>query len=125
MRGKHKKRQTRARRRALAVLARMRSRGESLSEASRNEHTAARTVRLHVGSALLRDPRTRRFVAKDGDTFRRDIYILGYDSYVPVTVRSSKKGATCLGTPDCGESISEDGRHRMAQAIRCQASRRR
>jgi hypothetical protein len=91
MRRRQKKTQTAARRRALAVLARMRSRGESLSEAARNERTTTRTVRLHVGSALRLDPRTRHFVATGGDTFRRDIYVLGYDSYVPVTIRSSKK----------------------------------
>ena len=80
-----------ARRRALAVLARMRSRGESLSEAARNEHTTPRTVRKHVGSALKRDKRTGHFVAKSGDTFRRDIYVLSSEGYVPVTVRSSKR----------------------------------
>jgi hypothetical protein len=69
----------------------MRSRGESLSEAARNEHTTTRTVRRHVGSALIRDPRTGHFVAKNGDTFRRDINVLGYDGYVPVSVRSSKQ----------------------------------
>jgi hypothetical protein len=80
-----------ARRRAIAVLARMRSRAESLSGAARNEHTTPRTVRQYVGSVLIRDPRTRHFVAKSGDTFRRDINALGYDGYVPVSVRSSKQ----------------------------------
>jgi hypothetical protein len=91
MRRKNKKLQSLARRRALAVLARMRSRGESLSGAARNEHTTSRTVRRHVGSALIRDPRTRHFVAKSGDTFRRDINALGNEGYVPVSVRSSKQ----------------------------------
>lgn len=88
---KNKRMQSPARRRALAVLARMRSRGESLSEAARNENTTARTVRLHVGSALIRNPRTRRFTAKRGDTFRRDLSVLGSEGYVPVTVRSWKQ----------------------------------
>jgi hypothetical protein len=91
MRGNKKTSPNAPRRRALAALARMRSRGESLSGAARNEHTTVRTVRRHVGSALVRDPRTRHFVAKSGDTFGRDINVLGYDSYVPASVRSSKQ----------------------------------
>lgn len=86
-----KKRKRQVPRKVLAVLARMRNRGESLSEAARNEHTTARTVRKHVGSALIRDRHTRRYVAKRGDTFRRDINVLGVDGYVPVSVRSSKQ----------------------------------
>jgi hypothetical protein len=78
------------RQRALAVLARIR-RGESLSQAAHNEHTTARTVRQHVGSALIRHPQTSHFVAKSGDTFRRDINVLGFDGYVPVVVRSSNQ----------------------------------
>ena len=88
---KNQKPRNPARRRALAVLARMRRRGESLSEAARNEHTTPRTVRRHVGSALRRDKSSGHFVAKSGDTFRRDIYVLGSEGYVPVTVRSSKQ----------------------------------
>jgi hypothetical protein len=88
---KNQKTQNPARRRALAVLARMRRRGESLSEAARNEHTTPRTVRKHVGSALTRHKSTGHFVAKSRDTFRRDIYVLSSEGYVPVTVRSSKQ----------------------------------
>lgn len=88
---KNKRKQSPARRRALAVLARMRSRGESLSEAARNEHTTTRTVRLQVGSALIRNPRTGRFTAKRGDTFRRDLSVLGSEGYEPTTVRSWKQ----------------------------------
>jgi len=91
MQRKRRRSQSAARGRALAVLARMRSRGESLSEAARNEKTTARTVRRHVGSAMIRDPRTGHFAAKSGDTFRRDINVLGYDGYVPLSVRSSKQ----------------------------------
>lgn len=80
-----------ARRRALSVLARMRSRRESLSQAARLEHTTPRTVRRLVGSALLRDPHTKRFTAKRGDTFRRDLSVLGFDGFEPVVVRSSKQ----------------------------------
>jgi hypothetical protein len=80
-----------ARQRALAVLARMRSRGESLSQAARAEHTTPRTVRRLVGSALVRNPRSGRFKAKRGDTFRRDLWVLSSDGYEPVTVRSWKQ----------------------------------
>jgi len=83
--------QSPARLRALSVLARMRSRGESLSHAARLEHTTPRTVHRRVGSALIRDPRTGRFSAKRGDTFRRDLNVLSFDGYVPVTVRSWKQ----------------------------------
>jgi hypothetical protein len=88
---KRKQFQSPARFRALSVLARMRSRGESLSHAARIEHTTPRTVRRLVGSALIRDPRTGRIAARRGDTFRRDLNVLGFDGYMPVVVRSSKQ----------------------------------
>jgi hypothetical protein len=78
-----------ARQRALAVLARMR-RGEPLSQATHNEHTTSRTVRKHVGKQLKRDS-SGRYRATRGDTLRRDINVLSYDGYVPVSVRSSKQ----------------------------------
>jgi hypothetical protein len=79
-----------ARRRALAALARMRSRGDSLSEAARLEHTTPRTVRKEVGKQLKRGP-SGRYSATAADTLRRDVNVLGYDGYVPVTLRSSKQ----------------------------------
>jgi hypothetical protein len=79
-----------ARLRSLAVLSRVRG-GTTFSDALHIERTTASTVRRHVGSALIRDPRTRRIGAKSGDTFRRDINVLTYDGYVPVSVRSSKQ----------------------------------
>jgi hypothetical protein len=79
-----------ARLRALSVLSRMR-RGTPLSHAVRLEHTTVRSVRRHVGSVLIRDDRTGRYTAKNGDTFRRDVNVLGTDGYVPVTVRSSNQ----------------------------------
>ena len=87
---KRKQFQSPARLRALSVLSRVRS-GASLSQASRLEHTTTRTVRRHVGSALIRDPRTGRYAAKRGDTFRRDVNILSADGYVPVSLRSSNQ----------------------------------
>ncbi len=79
-----------ARLRALAVLARMRSRGESLSQASRLEHTTPRTVQKLVGKQLRRGI-SGRYSATSGDTLRRDLSVLGLEGYVPVTVRSSKQ----------------------------------
>lgn len=76
--------------RGLAVLARMRSRGESLSQAARNERTTPRTVRQEVGNQLTRGP-TGRYVVTSGDTLRRDLNVLGFDGYEPVVVRSSKQ----------------------------------
>jgi hypothetical protein len=79
-----------ARSRALAVLARMRSRGESLSEAARIERTTARTVRKIVGKQLRRDA-SGHYRATRSDTLRRDLSVLGFDGYEPVVVRSSKQ----------------------------------
>lgn len=79
-----------ARPRALAVLARMRSRGESLTEAALNEHTATRTVLKIIGKQFKRSP-SGRYAATTGDTLRRDINVLGAEGYTPVTVRSSKQ----------------------------------
>src|SRR5271167_828826 len=79
-----------ARSRALAVLARMRSRGESLSEAARLERTTPRTVRKIVGKHLKRSA-SRRYSATRGDRLRRDLSVLGFDGYEPVVVRSSKQ----------------------------------
>ena len=79
-----------ARSRAISVLARMRSRGESLSQAARLEHTTPRTVRKLVGRQIKRGS-SGRYSATSGDTLRRDLSVLGSDGYVPVTVRSSKQ----------------------------------
>jgi hypothetical protein len=79
-----------ARTRALAVLARMRSRGESLSQAARLERTTTRTVRKIVGKQLKRAV-SGRYSATRGDTLRRDLSVLDFDGYVPVVVRSSRQ----------------------------------
>ena len=80
-----------ARLRALAVLARMRSRGESLSQAARLERTTPRTVRKIVGKQLKRARASGRYSATRGDTLRRDLSVLGFDGYEPVVVRSSRQ----------------------------------
>jgi len=92
MAGKSKNRKVNrlVRLRALAVLARMRSRGDSLSQAARLEHTTSRTVRKFVGKQLKRGT-SRRYSATTGDTLRRDLSVLSFDGYEPVVVRSSKQ----------------------------------
>ena len=79
-----------ARQRALAALARIRSRGESLSQAARLEHTTRRTVLRIVGKQFKRSS-SGHYTAKQSDTLRRDLTVLGFDGYVPVVVRSSKQ----------------------------------
>lgn len=68
----------------------MRSRGESLSEATRHEHTTPRSVRKLVGTQLKRGV-SGRYSATRADTLRRDLSVLGSDGYQPVIVRSSKQ----------------------------------
>lgn len=84
------RRKSLVRQRALAVLARMRSRGESLSKASRLAHSTARTVHKIVPKQLKREA-SGRYTATRGDTLRRDLSVLGFDGYEPVVLRSSKQ----------------------------------
>jgi hypothetical protein len=90
MKRKRNQFQNPARLRALAVLARIRNRGESPTEAAALEHTTLRTVRKYVGKQLKRGPKGR-YTATRSDTLRRDITVLGWDGYLPVVVRSSKQ----------------------------------
>src|SRR5215472_7816110 len=76
--------------RALSVLARMRSRGETLSQAARLERTTPRTVRRVVGKQLKRDA-SGHYSATRSDTLRRELNVLGFDGYEPVVVHSSKQ----------------------------------
>lgn len=76
--------------RGLAVLARMRNRGESLSQASRAEHTTPGTVRKIVGKQLKRDA-SGHYSPTPNDALRRDLSVLGYDGYEAVVVHSSKQ----------------------------------
>lgn len=78
------------RQRALAVLARMRSRGESLSQAARLEHTSPITVIRVVGKQLKRSA-SGHFSPTRADTLRRDLNVLGSEGYVSVVVRSSNQ----------------------------------
>lgn len=80
-----------ARLRALAVLSRMRKDRVSLAAAARLERTTVRNVRKQVGTALKRDSGSKRYAAKPGDTFRRDLSIFSPDGYVDKIVRSSKQ----------------------------------
>jgi hypothetical protein len=87
---KREKTDSPARLRAFAVLARMRNRGESLTQAARLEHTTPNVVRKLVRQQLKRDV-SGRYSATRSDTLRRDLNVLGYEGYEPVAVRSSKK----------------------------------
>src|SRR6516165_11313243 len=90
MSGKSKEVNSLTRQRALAALARMRSRGESLSQAARIEHTTPKTVLKIVGKQLKRGT-SRHYTATRGDTLRRDLNVLGFDGYQPVVVHSWKQ----------------------------------
>src|SRR5215472_10559384 len=90
MAGKRNGRSTAKRQRALAVLARMRSRGESLSQAARLERTTPRTVRKSVRKQLKLDA-SGHYRATRGDTLKRELNVLGFDGYEPVVVHSSKQ----------------------------------
>lgn len=68
----------------------MRNRGESLSQAARQEHTTPAIVRQHVGRQLRWDA-GGRYTATLRDTLRRDLNVLGSEGYQPVVVRSSKR----------------------------------
>ena len=68
----------------------MRSRGQSFSEATGAEHTTSRTVLRSVGKQLRRSA-SGRYSATSADNLRRDLNVLGFDGYVPATVRSSKQ----------------------------------
>jgi hypothetical protein len=65
-------------------------RGETLSQAARLEHTTPLTVRKLVGKQLKRGP-SGHYSASRSDRLQRDLNVLGYDGYVPVTVHSSKQ----------------------------------
>jgi hypothetical protein len=67
----------------------MRSRGESLSQAARLEHTTPRTVVRIIPKQFKRSS-SGRYTATRGDTLRRDLTVLGFDGYVPVVARSSR-----------------------------------
>lgn len=79
-----------ARRRALAVLTRMRKRGESLSKAARRQHTTPQTVLKYARRQLKRN-NSGHYSIKGRNPFRRDVNVLGHDGYVPVTVHSPRK----------------------------------
>jgi hypothetical protein len=90
MAGHKKNRNQAAVHRALAVLSRMRNRGESLSKAARAMHTTPSTVRSLVGKQLRRST-SGRYSATDSDRFKRELNVFGTEGYEPVTVRSSRQ----------------------------------
>ena len=78
------------RRRALAVISRMRRRGESLSQAARILHTTPRTVRKFIGKQLRRTA-SGRYSVKESDRLTRELNVFGPDGYELVSVRSFKQ----------------------------------
>ena len=90
MRKKRTKADYAAQLRGFAVLAGMRNRGESLTQAARQEHTTPDVVRKLVGGQLRRGTSGRYLVTRS-DTLRRDLNVLGFEGYEPVAVRSSKQ----------------------------------
>jgi len=76
--------------RQMAVIARMRRRGESLSQAARAEHTTPRTIRKWVGNQLKRNT-SGSYSVTAGDTLKRELNVLGFHGYESVVVRSFKQ----------------------------------
>ena len=75
---------------ALRVLSRMRREKLSLAQASRLEHVKPKTVRTHVGSALIQDRPGGRFRATAGDTFQRPLRVTTALGEITVPVRGTK-----------------------------------
>jgi hypothetical protein len=78
------------RQRALAVISRMRRRGESLSKAARTLHTTPRTVQKFVGKQL-RQNESGRYSVNETDRLKRELNVFGPDGYELVSVRSFKQ----------------------------------
>lgn len=79
-----------ARKRALAVLSRMRTRHESLSKATRALHTTPKTVQKFVGRQLRKTP-SGRYAPKSSDRLKREIYVFGAEGYQPVADASPRQ----------------------------------
>jgi hypothetical protein len=82
--------------RVTAVLARMRKRGESLSQAARAEHSTPRTVKKFVGEQLRRSA-SGRYSPTSSDRLKREINVFGANGYEPVTVSTSKQAQLASG----------------------------
>lgn len=78
------------RQRALAVISRMRRRGESLSKAARALHTTPRTVQKFVGKQL-RQTASGRYSVEETDRLKRELNVFGPDGYELASVRSFKQ----------------------------------
>lgn len=78
------------RQRALAVISRMRRRGESLSKAARTLGTTPRTVRKLIGKQL-RKTASGRYSVKESDRLTRELNVFGPDGYEIVSVRSFRQ----------------------------------
>ena len=78
-----------ARERALEALQLMRSKGFSLTRATREAHTTRETTRKHVGQALIRS-KSRRYAATASDRLTRRVWFLTPTGKVEVAIRGSR-----------------------------------
>jgi len=77
------------RERALEALSRIRSDGLSLTRAAKEAHTTPRTMRKHLGQALIKTA-GGRYAATPSDRLTRHIRFLTKDGIVGIRVRGSK-----------------------------------
>src|SRR5580693_142642 len=88
--------QPRARKRARAVIARMRRTDASLTAAARAEHVDPRTVRKYAGHQLSRSGSGKPYRPTKADRLSRKMFVPTTLGPAPVSVRGSKQ-ATLLG----------------------------
>lgn len=88
------KRESDARERALAVVARMRRENLSLTAAAKIEGTHIRTVRRYAGTALQRDGRSGLFQVKPSDRIARRLNFPTPQGQIEIVVRSSRIAST-------------------------------
>ena len=89
---KGRRRDPLARERALEVLQRMRTDGESLTRAAREAHTTPETVHRYVGTALVRT-RRGRWAATPSDRLTRHVWMFTKDGKVEVAIRGSRQAS--------------------------------
>ena len=78
-----------ARERALEVLQLMRSKGFSLTRATREAHTTPKTARKNVGRVLIRS-KSGRYATTTSDRLTRHVWFLTKKGKVEVAVRGSR-----------------------------------
>jgi hypothetical protein len=98
--------------RALKVLAAMRD-GESLSRAARDNGVTVRTVKRHVGSALVQDRSGGRIRASKSDRLVRYLQIPGPDAPRDIAVRGSKTASKFANYKASINRLLRGDRHAM------------